>query len=794
MQKFLRRTIYTVFTLLILLLVLLWGVAPLAAKKLLTDFFADQDAEFVAESISVNPFTATIKAENIDVTSSRGQEFKFDAFLVELDILPLFEKQVRVAQVGLDGLHLEVVQEQEGWRVAGVFIPEGEEKPEEPPEENTGAPWQVLLPSILLNNCSVNISRLNPEGSEPLQDEIVINRLLISKIVGQELDWQGAASLSTAINGATADLNTEFRFLEGDFTQWVDIQLITANLSQFQHYVPAPMNKGNVSLSLKGEVVVKYEDEVTTLTASTKRLDLDRVSLPLEQFSLESERTQAGIDTLQVVLVPDQAPQVLFEGKLDSVKTRITTDQDRQTIAAWDNLTVTPILLRMADNVPDLTIDKVEIANLLASQNSGEDKAFPALTAVNGINIEDIKVTDKMAKVDSVAISDLNLQVLLDKERNLKTLITFPTAEKESETEAEAEPASDAKPFDVIVNRISVDGKSLLEFSDEGVSPAFNRKVNINSLKVEGLHTGNPEQAMHIVFDGKTDKYSAIKTDTRLWPFQEELSVDTRTDLQEISLHPLSPYLADALGYDIETGQLDMALTMNIDKGIMDGQTQLNIRKLHVGDTEPQKKADGTEQSGGKGLSGAIPLSAAVKMLQDNNDNIELDIPISGDTNSPDFGWGSFVGLLFNNALFDATAGIVAQSFIPYAGVLTIAKIAGDQLIQVNVEPLLYPPKVTDPQEANAEFINEFKKLLTDKEDTQVKACPIASRQDIESSATAELSEQQRAELEQLAVARGEAFKDTMIADGTIKSARILLCKPKVDLEDGAQGRMEFEL
>jgi len=797
MQLILRSIIWVVFGVLVTILILLWGVAPIAAKYYLEDFFAKHDAEFVADSIRVNPFTASISADDVSVTTSRGQEFKFATFDVELDILPLFKRQVTVAKIGLDGLHLEVNEEETGWRIAGVVITEAEEaSEEEPPAAPSDNPWQVNLPSILLNDWTINVSRLNPDGGEALEDSLSINRLLVSDIVGQGLDWRGAATLSAAINGATADLNSEFRYSDGKLTQWVEIQQITAALKQFKHYLPEPINQGNLNLSLIGEVVINHNESSTTITASTRQLDLEQIALPMQPVSLESEKTQATIKTLQVVLPAsaEESLSVVFEGETKSLNTKLRTDDDRKLLAGWETLSISPITMRMENNVPEIAIETVVISQLVASQNAVEGKALPALSSINSVTVSDIEVSNQQAKVDSVDIADLDVQIQLDKARNLVTLVSLeesgqPPPDDAEKTEATEPATADESPFVVIINRLVVGGKSALSVSDAGVSPAFTQQVDINSLIVEGLNTGNPEQPLHLVLDAQTDKYSQIKTDTRMWPFKEKLTVDTRTDLQEIDLHPVSPYVADALGYDIESGQLDLNLTMNIDQGIIDGQTKLKLRKFDLGGAEAPQQ-EGTQKDSG----GLIPLNVAVGMLKDSNENIELDIPVSGDVNSPDFGWGSFVSLLFKNALFEATATVVAQSFVPYANVLTVAKIAGDQLLKMRVEPLLYPPQIINPAEANAKFVDELKKLLAEKTDMQVKACPFAVPQDLAEATQAGLTDQQIATLKDLATQRGEAFKDTIIADGNIQSSRILLCKPQVDLKEQAQGRLEFEI
>ena len=810
MQSVVRRTIITIFVIFVILILALWGLTPLIASHVLQDYFLQHEADFTAESISVNPFTTTVEAKNISITSKRGQEFEFDSFLIELAVLPLFERKVQVTQIGLEGMHLEIIEEKEGWRIAGALLAAAEEaedpesEPEDEPADASANPWQVLLPSILLNNCSINLTRLGAEDAAPLRDEIRINRLHISKITGQELNWNGAATLSAAINGATADLSTEFRFNDGELTQWVDIKLMTATLSQFKHYVPAPYNQGNLNLSLIGELVIKHSPEETVLATSTKRFELDRISVPLAQFSIESERTSAEITALQLTLPTNADPLVVFDGKLTSLKTRITTDEDRKLLAAWEALTLTPISFRLEENTPELKIGKFDISNLIVSQNSTSEGPLPALTSIANLTIEDIEASDQSAKINSIELADLDLQFHFDKNRELTTLVTLAEPKKTTTPKTNESSGSDStsttedpaasNPFTIAINKFAVTGDSGLDFSDHAVSPPFKQHTTFKVLTVEGINSGSPNQATHILFEGKTDKYSSIKTDTRIWPFKEKPNADTRTELQEIDLHPLSPYLAAALGYDIESGQLDMILTMQINEGVMDGKAQLSLRKFDLSGEEEQKTQVKEDSDLLDKASVPIPLNIAVGMLKDGNENIELDIPITGDVTDAEFGWGGFASLIFKKALFEATTTYVTKSLIPYGNVLSLVKFAGEQLLKVRVEPLVYPPEAVAPSAADKTFIASFRQLMMDKEDLQVKACSFASPQDLGDAIPEKLSEQQVKQLEALASARGEAFKDAVISDGTVKSSRILLCKPKVDLAKSTQGRIEFEI
>ena len=824
MERIVRRTLFTILFFLVLILILLWGVTPHVARTALTDFFSQHGASFEAESISVNPFLARVTANKVTVIGKRQREFEFASFAFELDLLPLLERKVNVVEIKLDGLHIEVEEQKDAWYVAGIAVEKAQDTDQETaketdetaPEsdaESSSAPWIVQLPDIEFTNATINISRLNPEKTdERFKDNVKLNRLAITKTVGEALDWSGAVALSAAINGATVDLETEFKFKEGNLRQWVDIKLLTANLKQFAHYVPAPINQGSLYLTLVGEVVVDYNPAEIVLTTQTKQLELDRVSLPVSSYLIESEQLQLDIDTLQAQIPSDgSSPSLRFEGKFGTKKTQINEGPQSQLLASWDEFSIEPIDVFFQDNTIELEVNKVASSNLKGSQVSTPDGPLPALVNLGSLLVEDIKFADNSVKINNIRLEDLDSHVLLDKSRNLTTLALPSTAsadEKSEGKEAEEQKDTDEKaasedaseqsdPLVFVLNQFELTGDSKVEFADRGVSPAFNQTLAIQSLVIEGINTSKPDQATHITFEGKTSKYSSIKTDTRVWPFKEKLSADTRTELAEITLPPLSPYLEDALGYNIDSGQLDMDLVLTIEQGVLDGNTKMHLRRFDLGsgdDPSTNKVEEKNALDPDLNISGAIPLNVAVGMLKDDDENIELNIPITGDMDSPEFGLQNFAGILFRKALFEATTSYVVKTFVPYANILTVAKFAGDQLLKVRVAPLVYPPQIINPKQSASEFVTEFQKLMKEKEDIQVKACAFATPADLGDEIPAELTKEQIDALSALAKQRGEAFKDAVLAGTDIQSSRILLCKPKVELEKKKQGRIEFEI
>ncbi|WP_431686509.1 DUF748 domain-containing protein [Hahella sp. NBU794] len=806
MQRIIRRTLIALLSILCLLILGIWGLGPYVAKDALTKYFAEHNAEFSAESLSINPFTSEINGRGVKVTTPRGLELKFEALQVSAQLTPLFENTVVVDKIALDGLQLNIAQEQEGWRVAGVLFPTGAEESPAPAQDSAGEDWTISLPSIQLRNCTLNISRLPPADAAdqaPLQDEIRLFSLNLKNIKGKGAEWNGFADVMTQVNGADIVLATEFRVGPDKFVQWLDISSLKARMQQFAHYLPTDLRDSNASLDLNAEIVVDWRNGALTLTTTTKKLDISQVDVKLKDMTIESDITSIDLNPLQISIAPEGEPEVAFNGKIHSGKTRVNDSAGRYILAGWDKLDLTPVSFSM-DEALNVKVDQISSQNLVLSRSALDNEELPPLLQAGTLFVSNVEASDKRAFIEMVELSDIRSNVHLDKERNLITLAPLsanapaeeeasqtPQTEAQATAEAPPAPADDtpeSSPFNLVINQISVKGDSLLSFTDEGVKPPFQQDIRINSLVAESLTTENPEQAFHITMEAQTDQYSKIQSDTRIWPFAPKLSLDTRTNIAEINLPPVSPYLSDALGYDINNGQFDMNLAMTIDEGRISGDTKIMLRGMDLGaDKNPDAS---TVQQGG-----AIPLNVALGMLKDGAGNVELAMPLSGDVDSPSFGWSGFVALIAQKAIFEAASGYLIKTFVPYANVVTVVKFAGEQALKVRIEPLSYQAGQSDVGPEQQAFVNEFRQLLLDKEDMQVKTCAIVAPAELNyPSDTKALTVEQLKTLKQLAEDRGQKFKAKVLEGGKIASSRILLCNPEVEKDSDGKGRIEFEI
>ncbi len=167
--------------------------------------------------------------------------------------------------------------------------------------------------------------------------------------------------------------------------------------------------------------------------------------------------------------------------------------------------------------------------------------------------------------------------------------------------------------------------------------------------------------------DGKIDKYGYADIKGILLPFRIKQKADINVLLKNIDLTNLTPYSGKFLGYKIKNGKMSMDLNYKISKASLIGKNKINIDTLELGQRVDSKDAVN------------LPIGLALALLKDSNNQIDIDLPVSGDMNNPDFSYGSIVWKAIGNMI----TGIVTA---PFKFLGSILGIKGEDLKAIDFE------------------------------------------------------------------------------------------------------------
>lgn len=602
------------------------------------------------------------------------------------------------------------------------------------------------------------------------------------------------------INAALADLdlqlnNTEFTQSDKGLSVKTGTQLTSKGLDLELRNLPNEQPNTSVSydaISLNSQLAWQQLDGQQQLNAQQNQLILNQLGIT------QNEVLTGLLDQLN--LVNESILLSLNDQGLEKLEAKKNTLEMANLTSSATNKGTLLNLKGISSNAPSISvdtegakasIDQIQLDGLIASQPNSEQN-LPALGKFDTLTIKRVQVQKDGINVDSVLFDKLISGVALSESREIANLV-LPKSWQSQATTSEAETAekpatdsssSESSPFYVVVDRIELSPGSQFSFSDKGISPALSRVLDIEQLTVNQLNTRDPDTAATIQLKAKNGAYATIESNASIKPMAERLTMQAKATVREVELPPVSPYVSSALGYQIQSGQLNMDLDLTANQGELSGNTHIVLRQFDLG---------GQKDSNALLQVGAIPLDLAVNALKNSDNNIVLDLPMKGDIENPNFQWQNFFLLPIRQGLFKASSTYLMQTFVPYANVISLVQFAGEQALRLRVEPLQYAlgeEDITAPEQEA--FLDQMIKLMKDRKGAELKACGVSVVKDISEDKTYKsLTEDEKAELLELANQRAESLKRYLVDNG-IQSSRVFLCSPSIEDDNNAAPHVTF--
>lgn len=223
-----------------------------------------------------------------------------------------------------------------------------------------------------------------------------------------------------------------------------------------------------------------------------------------------------------------------------------------------------------------------------------------------------------------LAISQIKLQqpyVRFIINEDLTTNINDLMVPQPASSEASKAPAE--KPLPVRIGGISIKEGSA-NFADFSLRPNFATAIGQLNGQI-GTLDNQSAKAASVDIKGKVDKYAPVSIKGQLTPFDPLNSLDIATSFKNVELTTLTPYSGKFAGFRIRKGRLNLDLHYQIEKGQLNAENKLLLEDLQLGEKVESKDAMD------------LPIRLAVALLKDTQGNIEIQLPVQGNLNSPEF-------------------------------------------------------------------------------------------------------------------------------------------------------------
>jgi len=832
--RVLKNIFITLCGLLLLAYLLIWALSPWIiksqAKPILKEFSYQLEE---SSHLRFNPFTFTLSFDSLALTdlANENTHASIKQGHINLDSFGLLRNAIVFESVSFDNAELEVSHASDTLTVAGFAIELYEQAhSEEPaPETEDGPPseWRVEILNFSITNF---LTRLDHQEKH---HALNLNQLSLDNVALSLSDQRGALSLNAQMNDA---------ILAGQVKFGLQNEVGQANISlSLENFNPQPLIYlgGEIIENASANISAKIEQTIT-LSPDTIALDIQNLSLKIEQLAATTAGVEASNSVIE--LSAKDAELAIEKNTLSSLDGTLNIDlqglavspaaesssENKNTdtpekssdakaprIFTLSSLSLNEITLSLDEQKQvQLIVPQIVLKDILASDIGSESPADQPLFKTDSFELNNIAFNPNQLTIESAVLASFIAALHIDSEKNIANLV-MPTKPKSDTNSAPSESAqtlkseangtTDVPPepqdnsqqadasnqteegFRFSLGQFIIDGDSTFAINDESVNPAFSEDFTLSNISLGAFDSADRQSKSPYSLSFKAGQYANGSLKGSAAVFSEKLNLDLEAAVKEFSLPRISPYVRGQTGMDMLSGQLDNALSLTIVEDELDGISTLMLRGLEVETASDVKTGDIGEHA-------FIPLGLALGALKDSDGNIEMDIPLSGNVNDPDVGLNGFIYLVSQKAALAAAESYAINTFVPYANIVSLTKMAGEYALKVRIEDLIYEPAQVELSSEQSEFINGFVALLNQKPDLQVKACPFASAADLESGDIDLKDKDTVSQLKKIAKARGDHFKDAMIKQYGIASARLLICQATIDGSEEAQPRIEFNI
>ncbi len=320
------------------------------------------------------------------------------------------------------------------------------------------------------------------------------------------------------------------------------------------------------------------------------------------------------------------------------------------------------------------------------------------------------------------------------------------------------------------VNRIEVVGDSRVEYEDVSVGAPYRTTYFLHELRVSGIDSDKPEEAATVVLHATSDRHASFDVEGQAHLFLPQPGTTLAGSFAAIELTPLSPLTAAALGFHIDSGQIDGDFKVRISGAKIDGELQLRVNLLTVSTADRGKLREFEK-------SLPVKLTRAINLLTDKQGVMRLGVPVSGDLSALEID----LDLDINGAVNRAVNRIGSLLLFPVA-TATLQALLNARAV---VETIPFEPLADALQARALTRIADVAGQLAKGKDDLVMVCGIAVQKDVAGLSTdTESKEEAKARALELAQRRADVVKTELVTRHDVAARRLVACRAQIKQRD----------
>lgn len=314
---------------------------------------------------------------------------------------------------------------------------------------------------------------------------------------------------------------------------------------------------------------------------------------PLADVNMES----GALNLTGNISGSDEEP-FAFDGDLEVVDFEITETDEGSRLGSWQRMGASNVELSVAGN-------RLEISEILLEHPFGD-----IVIAEDGsLNL------GRIEKAEEAAVDD-----------STKAL------EKESADTSMA----------VTVGRVVI-SDAVADFVDFSLPLPFSVRIADLNGDMTTISTQSREPST-VSFEGRVDEHGFVRVTGDITPLDPSANTNITVTFQNVPMPKFTAYTVPFAGREIASGSLDLSLGYQVTNSQLVGENSIILRDFELGDKVPHPDAM------------SLPLGLAVALLKDAEGKIDIDLPVRGDLDDPEFSYGGVIWKALGNLIVKIVA------------------------------------------------------------------------------------------------------------------------------------------
>ena len=690
MRWFKKHFIITTLMVIAILLAMTVALSSQIAVLILRNYLSDYASDVAIERLTISWWRSELTLEGFSANNQNGDTIAVDDLYIDWNMGELWNNHLLVNDVSLSGVSVDIISNEfKPLQIGPIPIPK---TPANAEPQEAAEPWSVHIAKINLQDiatCIKDDAYTTSDFAIPLNTQNSINHCV-------NLSSLSIADPLTIDKSQQISLNT-------------DIQL--SELVITERDADVLVSLGDVSIE-----PVSYNDDnldINDLNIEDIRL-LSTADSDISDYGLAVD----GISVKELTLDLTTNSVLLNEGEINvlSVLHR-ASDSRLHELASFAALSLAEFsLMDEAISLNSLDLEQLKLLEQLVEAESSH------IVSLNQLTVSEFQQAGHKLNIGDVGMANLETSLIMS-EQGVNAALWLPASE---EAQVETEIEEEAPQTQIKLASFNLGDQSRLTLLDQNLAKPITHQIEDISVSIGRLAINDTQTDEQETNDSTPIEYSMNYGPVGTIGGAGELvvkdtlnSLNLSGDIKRLDLVNVSDYASRYIGYRIDSGLLDVSYKVALTGKELDVDLKTLLEKFELGNLQEHEKSEMNEELG-------LPLPLALNLLRDSDNNIELDLPIKGSTDDPEFSAASIVSTVMVKAIKNA----VIYNYSPL-GMLSLASGVLDLATALRFDPVAFQPTGLDIDAKGREQLDKVAQLMSEKPRITMLICGVATQADL---------------------------------------------------------------